>query len=123
MTLNTDAPGDDAPDASGDDAASPDSLILDSFIQHKIDPNSMLRQKIKMKVSDANAATKNNPPNAINTPPYSTNASTSPDNKAANVENKRSARQWIDGQEYPVDKGDIIKKGFYHEAAVEQCVA
>ena len=32
-------------------------------------------------------------------------------------------RQLLDGQEYPVAKGDIIKKGFDREAAVEQCVA
>ena len=33
-----------------------------------------------------------------------------------------SVRQLIDGQEYPVAKGDIIKKGFHWEAAVEWCV-
>ena len=34
-----------------------------------------------------------------------------------------SARKLLDGQEYPVAKGDIIKKGFDHEAAVERRVA
>ena len=34
-----------------------------------------------------------------------------------------SVRQLLDGQEYPVAKGDIIKKRFYREADVEQCLA
>ena len=34
-----------------------------------------------------------------------------------------TVRQLLDGQEYPVAKGDIIKKGFDHEASVEGCVA
>ena len=34
-----------------------------------------------------------------------------------------SVIQLLDGQEYPFAKGDIIKKGFYREADVEQCVA
>ena len=32
-------------------------------------------------------------------------------------------RQLLDHQEYPIAKGDIIKKGFYREAAVETCMA
>ena len=32
-------------------------------------------------------------------------------------------RQLLDGQEYPIEKGDIIKKGFDREAAVEKPVA
>ena len=32
-------------------------------------------------------------------------------------------RQLLDGQEYPAAKVYIIKKGFYREAAVEQCMA
>ena len=39
------------------------------------------------------------------------------------AENNTSVRQVIDSQEYPVAKGDIIKKGFYLKAAVEKCVA
>ena len=31
-------------------------------------------------------------------------------------------RQLLDGQKYPVIKGDIIKKEFYREATVEQCL-
>ena len=32
-------------------------------------------------------------------------------------------RKLIDGQEYPVAKGGIVKKGFDREAAIERCVA
>ena len=37
--------------------------------------------------------------------------------------NKTSVRQLLDGQEYPVAKVDIIKKGFGRESSVERCVA
>ena len=40
MTLNTDAPDNDAPNAADNDAASPDSLIIDSSIKRKIDPDN-----------------------------------------------------------------------------------
>ena len=32
-------------------------------------------------------------------------------------------RQLLDGQEYPVAKGDILKKGFGRKADVELCVS
>ena len=54
----------------------------------------------------------------MNTSHHSPNADTCPD-----MENKTSVRQLLDGQEYPVTKGDIIKKGFDREAAVERYVA
>ena len=50
MTPNNYSPNDDEPDATDDDAASPDSLILDFSLKHKIDPNSML----KIKNNDSN---------------------------------------------------------------------
>ena len=39
------------------------------------------------------------------------------------AENKTSVRKLLDGQEYNVAKGGIIKKGFGRKSAVEQCVA
>ena len=39
------------------------------------------------------------------------------------AENNMSVRQLLDSHEYPVAKGDIIRKGFCCEAAVERCVA
>ena len=76
-----------------------------------------------MTVTDANAATNDASPHSINTDPHVTNATTVPDAAAATAENKMSVRQLLDGQEYPVAKGDIIKKGFDHEYVVEICVA
>ena len=52
--------------------------------------------------------------NAMKTAPHSPNATTAPD-----AENKTYVRQLLYGQEYPVAKGDIIRKGFHREAAVE----
>ena len=43
MTPNTYAPDDDAPNVSDYYAAFPDSIILYSSLQHKIDPKSMLK--------------------------------------------------------------------------------
>ena len=54
----------------------------------------------------------------MNTSHHSPNADTCPD-----MENKTSVRQLLDGQEYPVTKGDIIKKGFDCKSAVERCLA
>ena len=54
----------------------------------------------------------------MNTAPHSPNSATDPD-----AENKTSVRQLLDGQEYPVAKGDIINKGFDRKASVEKCVA
>ena len=53
----------------------------------------------------------------MNTAPHAPNTDTS-----TYAENKTSVRQLLDGQEYPVAKGDIIKKGFGRKAAVERCV-
>ena len=50
MNTNTDVPNNGYPDAADDDAISPDSLILDFSLKHKIDPNSML----KIKNNDSN---------------------------------------------------------------------
>ena len=50
--------------------------------------------------------------------PHVPNANTAPE-----TENKTSVRQLLDGQEYPVEECDIIKKGFDCEAAIERCVA
>ena len=63
-----------------------------------------------MTVTDDNTATNDAPPNTINTAPHSPNV-------------KMSVWQLLDGQEYPVAKGDSIKKGFDREAAVERFVA
>ena len=79
MTSNTDDPKYDNRNASDDDSASPDSLILDSSLKHKINPKWMLKQKTKMTVIDADAATKNASLKAINTAPCATNTATSPD--------------------------------------------
>ena len=76
-----------------------------------------------MAVTDADAATGNAYPEVINTTLNAHNAATDPDSDLATAENKMTARQLLDGQEYPVAKGDIIKKGFDHEASVEGCVA
>ena len=54
----------------------------------------------------------------MNTAPHAPNAATVPD-----AENMTSMRQLLDGQEYPVAKCDIIKKGFESKAAVEKCMA
>ena len=93
------------------DTASPDSLI-DSKLKRKMDPRSMIKQK--KTVTGVDAADKNASHDTINTAPHSPNATTAPDAK-----NKTSVRQLLDGQEYPVAKGDIIKKGFYREAYVD----
>ena len=58
------------------------------------------------------------PHDAIKTPPHAPDAATSPE-----VENKISARQLPDRQEYPLAKDDNIKNGFDLKSAVEQCVA
>ena len=66
-----------------------------------------------MTVTDDNTATENSSPNAITPPPpHAPNYATAPDAEFFNVENKMSARQLLDGQEYPVAKGDIIKNCF-----------
>ena len=54
----------------------------------------------------------------MNTAHRAPNDSTAPD-----AYNKTSMRQLIYGQEYPVAKCDIIKKGFYRKASVERFVA
>ena len=54
----------------------------------------------------------------MNTSPHSPNSAT-----ALDAENKMSARQLLDRQEYPVSKCDIIKKGYNRKTAVELCVA
>ena len=76
-----------------------------------------------MTVTDANTATNNDSPNTINTSPHTPNASTASDSAAATVENYTSVIQLLDGQEYPVAKGDNIKKVFDNEVSVSQCVA
>ena len=76
-----------------------------------------------MTITDANNATKYSSPNAINTEPHTPNAANAPDSAAATAENKPSVRKLLDGQEYNVAKGGIIKKGFGRKYAVEQCMA
>ena len=76
-----------------------------------------------MTVTYANAVTNNTPPDATSTIPHAPNAANDPDAAAATAENKMSAIQLRDGQEYPVARGDIIKKGFDCKSAVEQYVA
>ena len=72
---------------------------------------------IKNTVTYVDAAYDNAYHYAMNTAPHAPNTVTSPD-----TENKTSVRQLLDGQEYPVSKGDIIKKGFDREVSVERCV-
>ena len=67
-----------------------------------------------MTVTNANASTDSAPANAINTPPNSPNSATAPGAAIATAENKKSMRKLLDGQKYPVAKGDIIKKVFDH---------
>ena len=75
--------------------------------------------KLFLKTVIDNNATKNNSHNeAINTAPHAPKSATSTD-----VENNMSVKQLLDGQEHPVAKVDIIKKGFYCKAAIERCVA
>ena len=76
-----------------------------------------------MTVTDVNAATDDASPQAINTSPHASNSTTAPDADTTTAENSTSVRQLLDGQEYPVAKGDIIKKSFNHKSAVEQCMA
>ena len=83
----------------------------------------MLKIRIKMTVTDADAATGNAPPDSINTAPHAPNNATAPDSDVNTVENNTPVIQLLDGQEYPVSKGDIINKGFDYEAAVERWVA
>ena len=54
----------------------------------------------------------------MNTALHAPNSATAPD-----AENKTSVRKLLYGQEYPVAKVDIIKKGFDCKASVEKCVA
>ena len=54
----------------------------------------------------------------MDTAPHAPNAATVPD-----AENEMFVRQLLDGQEYPVAKFGIIKKGFDIKAAVDKCVA
>ena len=84
MTPNTDDPDNDTPDAADDDAAYHDSIILDWYLQRKIDPKSMLKlKKIKITVTDANTATVNASPNRITTSHHAPNAAAAPDTAAA----------------------------------------
>ena len=53
----------------------------------------------------------------MNIAPHAPNAATEPD-----AENKTSMKQLINGKEYPVIKGDVIKKGFDRESDFERCV-
>ena len=54
----------------------------------------------------------------MNATPHTPNATT-----VLDMENNTSVRKLLDGQEYPIAKGDIIKKGFYCKEAVEKFVA
>ena len=76
-----------------------------------------------MTVTDANAATENDSPDAINTAPHAPNTTTATDASASTAEDETSARQLIDDQKYHVAKCDIINKVFDLEDAVERCVA
>ena len=73
-----------------------------------------------MTVTDADAATNDSSPNAINTFLHEPNIATAPDAANTTAENKTSVRKLIGGQEYPVANGDISKKGFDRKAAVEK---
>ena len=104
-----------APDDADDDTTSPNSLI-DYKLKRKIDPRSTI--KLKKTVTDIDAVYENSSQDTMNTTPHETNAVT-----ASDMENNKSVRKLLDGQEYPVAKGDIIKKGLDRKAAVEWCVA
>ena len=67
--------------------------------------------------ADVDAADDNDSHGAINNTTQAPNASTYPE-----AENKAFVSQLRYGQEYPVAKGDMIKKRFYCYAAVERCV-
>ena len=77
----------------------------------------------KITVTDTDAATDDASFSEINTAPHAPNAATNTDAASATAENKMSVRQLLDGQEYPVAKGGIIKKGFDRKADVERCMA
>ena len=118
INLNNSPDADDYDASSPDDSVSPDSLI-DSKLKRKIDPRSIIKLlKIKNTVTDVDDVDDNASHDAMMTASHAPNAATFP-----YTENKTSVRQLLDGREYPVAKGDIIKKGFYCEAAVERCVA
>ena len=76
-----------------------------------------------MTVTDSDDATDDAPPGKINTTLHAPNYTTSTDAVATTVKNNTSARQLLDGQEYPVAKCDNINKGFDCEASIERCVA
>ena len=110
-----DSVDDDA--APSKDAASPDYLV-DSKLKRKIDPRSMIKlKKYKKVVADVEATDDNASHNAMD------NANHAPNNATAlDADNKTPVRQLLDGREYPVAKGDIIKKVFDCEVAVERYV-
>ena len=90
--------------ASPDDAAYLDSLI-DSKRKYKIDPRSTIKlKKIKNTVNNVDDAYNNASHNAMDTVLHTPNAFATPD-----AENKTSMIQLLDGQEYPVARGDIFK--------------
>ena len=99
----------------------PDSLILDYSLKRKIDPKSMIKQNNDSKWFLS--CHQRRLPLCNQQLLHSPNDTTLPDATAATAENKMSARQLIHGQEHPVTKGDIIKKGFYRESAAEKFVA
>ena len=70
--------------------------------------------KIKKSVTDVDATDDNASYYAMNTSPHAPNFVTAPD-----AENRTSVRQILDGQEYHVAKGEIIKMGFDREYDVE----
>ena len=76
-----------------------------------------------MTVTDVDTTTKNSSPDAINTTPHAPNAVIAPYYITTTTENKTSMRKLLYGQEYPIPKGDIIKKVFDIKASVERCVA
>ena len=75
----------------------------------------MIKLNIYIKtVTDVESTDDNAYHGAMNPVSHAPNTATSPD-----IENKVSVRQLLDGQEYPVAKGYIIKKGFDIESTVE----
>ena len=92
---------------SPNDTASPDSLIY-SKLKRKIDPRSMIKlKKVKNKVTDVDTEEKNASNYLMNTGPHAPNTVTAPD-----IDNKMSVRQLLDGQEYPVKKVILLRRGF-----------
>ena len=96
----------------------PPTLSYIPNLNVKLTPGRPLNKKNKKIVTDVDAVDKNSSHNEMNTTPHAPNSV-----NALEAPNKTSVRQLLDGQGYPVVKFEIIKKGFYCEAAVERCMS